>query len=172
MFKSTKITLAILSLGTFLFVVVVSFGLYHIHREGKLAQEFLNMAAQVEKKEALSQSLHDLKNSSSGDITAFEKITLNEGGLVIAIEKIEGAAHALGLDLKINSVDKVGEPSPTEPQKVRFAMELSGSWVNSSMFLKAIENLPYRVMFEAVSFEKGEKNWRSNIVLSLYSFKF
>lgn len=185
MFQNSKTTLTVLSLAALFLGAVLSFAIYHIQKESRQAQELLTNAAQTEKREIAVKAIRTVQNTASIDLEAFDKIALTDSTLVLAIENIESTARALKLDVEINSVEKVGgtgsggdgasgaEPEVlpgTKPQMIRIAMDSSGSWSNSFLFLRTIENLPYRVVFESVSVEKRGTDWESKIIISLYIF--
>lgn len=170
-FNNSKSALIFLSITVLVLALGTAFAVHRIYSENKESSELLNEASEIEKNEILSQSLRTIENSNREDFEALDKITLTDEDLVSLIETIEDAGSALRLKTSIGSVDKVGEGSEGEHQKIRISVESSGSWTGNFSFLKAIENLPYRVMFESVSFDKLEGAWESNIVFSLYSFK-
>jgi hypothetical protein len=171
MFRNSKVALTFSSIAVLVFLTMSLFGIYHISSENRKASLLLTEVNEADKRDAQTQSIKSLQNTAQADLSALENITLTDAGLVAVIENIEGVARALRLESKITSVDKVGEATEAEPQKIRIAIDSKGSWANNLSLLNSIENLPYRVMFENATFSKTESGWQSNIVFTLHSFK-
>ena len=150
---------------TFSIVVLALLGLlgasfYQIRSSDK---QTLILAQEAEKKayEAkLLQQVKLLRNTAGADLVAFSKLVLGKDTIVPMIEKIELAGRRLGIDAEITSVEE-GENG------FRLFIEAEGDWAGAFSYLKAIENLPYRVVFERMNLDKSGLAWRLNTVIFL-----
>ena len=158
-----------------LILIILAFlgvlSIYNIREEIAISSQLLTQVEQAESKDAIVQSINGVGNSNGIDIQAFEGLALNDTSLVDMIETIEKAARSLNVEARTQSVDKIKPATEAEPQKLRVTIEGTGSWSNNLAFLKALESLPYRVMFDNVSLTKEGSTWKSTITFSLYSFK-
>lgn len=169
-FNNSKLPLIILVLISIIFLTVLILGAYNIQLKNKEASEILNLTDEVAETRVLAQSIRIMQNNAGQDLAAFDNLILSGDKLVPLIEGIEGVGRTLGLDINIVSVGKIEDKKSVEPDIIRIVMETQGSWAQTFSFLRAIENLPHRVMIEESSLLKGEIGWRLKIILSLYSF--
>ena len=93
-------------------------------------------------------------------MVVFSKVVPDKDPIVQMIEKIEPAGPRLGIDAEITSVEE-GENG------FRLFIEAEGDWAGAFSYLKAIENLPYRVVFERMNLDKSGLAWRLNTVIFL-----
>ena len=168
--NNSKLLLMALSLILIILLTIVALGIYDIKVKNKETFKLLNKADSVAETENLAQSIRVMQASAAEDITAFDNLVLVGDKLVPLIESIEEVGRELGLDTNIVSVAKIEDKKSVEPDIIRIVVETQGSWAPTLSFLRAIENLPYRVMIDESSLSKGEVDWRLRITLSLYSF--
>ena len=168
--NNSKLLLMALSLILIILLTIVALGIYDIKVKNKETFKLLNKADSVAETENLAQSIRVIQASAAEDIAAFDNLVLVDDKLVPLIESIEEVGRELGLDTNIVSVAKIEDKKSVEPDIIRIVVETQGSWAPTLSFLRAIENLPYRVMIDESSLSKGEVDWRLRITLSLYSF--
>jgi len=168
--NNSKLLLMALSLILIILLTIVALGIYDIKVKNKETFKLLNKADSVAETENLAQSIRVIQASAAEDIAAFDNLVLVDDKLVPLIESIEETGRELGLDTNIVSVAKIEDKKSVEPDIIRIVVETQGSWAPTLSFLRAIENLPYRVMIDESSLSKGEVDWRLRITLSLYSF--
>ncbi len=170
-FKNTRLRLIVLSVIALLLLGFLGFDLYNIRAKNDTTSKLLTLADQEAEEKILVQSIRLIQNNAREDIEAFEGIVLSDDGVVRMIESVERAGQSLGLETEIISVEKTGEETLDNPQKIRLVIESNGLWAATFSYLRAIESLPHRVMIEKVDFSKGKDVWHSRIALSLYLFK-
>ena len=168
--KSSKPFLVTLSLISLVFLLVLVFGIYDIKAKNKKILELLSEADSASETGELAQSIKTTQTNAGGDLDAFDKLVLTSGKLVPLIESIETAGRGLGLETKIVSVGKIEDKKQGEPSLIRLVLETQGAWAQTLAFLRAIENLPYRVMIDESSLLEVDVNWRLRITLALHSF--
>lgn len=169
-FKNSKLILTVASFVFFALSAVIIFGIYDIKAKNKKTSELLNEADRLAEAENLTQSIKMIQASVAADLTALDNLVLVNDKLVPLIESVEEAGQELGLDTDIISVEKIVDKKSVEPDIIRIVTETRGPWAPTLSFLRAIESLPHRVTISDASFSKVETNWRSRIVLTLYSF--
>ena len=168
---SSKLKLTFLSLVALVLLGLGMWAFFIIQSENRETSRLLNEVSQAVENESKIKSIEQVRNTASADIEMFESFILTDDRIVSAIEKIESAGRALGLETEIVSVDNVSNEVEENPQKIHLVVEAEGSWSESFSFLKAVENLPYKISLEDVSLVKTSTAWQSKITLSLYSFK-
>ena len=167
----TKIRLILLSLVSLALVALLVLDFYQIRAKNEETSRLTNLLDKGESMEILTQAIRNLQNNSWVEFETFQQLTLTNDSLVPLIESLENTGRSLGLTTKIISINKSGDPEAPEPQKIQMVVESSGTWRGTFLFLKAIESVPYRVMFEGVELAQSTGLWRARVTLSLYAFK-
>ncbi len=168
--NNSKFFLIVLSLISLILFAVLSFGIYSIQAKNRETSQLLNAVDSATEESMLVRSIKAIQNNADKDLAAFDKLVFSGDKLVPLIEKIEETGRVLGLDTNILSVGKIEDKKAIEPNIVRITMETQGSWAPTLSFLRAMENLPYRVMIDESSFVREETVWRLKITLALHSF--
>lgn len=168
--KNSKLFLITLSLIFLVFLAVAIFGFFDIKAKNKKISELLNEADRVSETGDLAQSIRTIQMNAEKDLVTLDKLVLTNNKLVPLIESIEEAGQELGLETKIISVGKVEDKKSLGPSTIRITLETQGPWAPTLSFLRAIENLPLRVIIDESSFSKVDVYWRLRITLALHSF--
>ncbi len=168
--SSTKIVLGLVTLIALGLAGLLVWGVYTIRVQSIETQQLSSVIEEASRKEVLVQSIRTLQNSASLDLAAFENLDLSGEGLVDVIEGLEETGRALELETEILSVAEA-KKTASEPLKIKIVVEVIGSWESAFLFLKAIESLPNRVMFEEVNLFRVEEGWSQRVSFFLYSFK-
>lgn len=169
MIKNSKIKAAVLALVAIALIVLVVIDIFNIKSKNEETSALLIVADESVKEKILVQSAREFMNNAKGEILAFEGFVLSDEDLVATIEKIENAGERLGLEANIASVEKMSDGGKTS--NVSFIVETEGGWNGTFAYLKALEALPNRVIFDEVHLRKEEGIWVSRIGISLYNFK-
>lgn len=167
--SSSKRTLRSVSLVALLLLLVNSYVAYRLYDGSNEIRALVISAGEVDKKELLAGSIRTIQNMAAEELSVFEKFTLTDNELVAVIEDIEGVGQNLGLEIDIKAVDKEGEGSKNM-QKIRITLSSRGAWPASTLFFRALENLPYLVTFESVSLDKRLNLWEGEFALILSTF--
>ena len=166
--RNSTVTAILLSVGALALVALLVLSIYYIRVENKKTAELLHAIDTSEAQGLLLQSVRALKSSAGREIEAFEKLVLSADNIVPVIETLEQSGRGLGLDTAITSVteEKLGEMAV-----MRLSIQSEGEWVEHFSFLRAVESLPYRVIFEEVSFIRSGTTWESRFSILLPLFK-
>ncbi|MEX2013732.1 MAG: hypothetical protein WD896_00050 [Parcubacteria group bacterium] len=167
---SSKLLLTMLSLFALVLLAVLVLGVYDIQRKNKEASALLHLADKATRTRVLAQSIEAAQENASGDLAAFDSLTLSSDKLVPLIDSIEAAGRMLNLDTDIVSVDRTEGKGSSEPDIIHIVIEAQGPWAQALSFLRAIESLPHRVVIEGSNLARAEVGWRLRVALSLYSF--
>lgn len=157
--------LALTALGLMALLVFSFYQIFSMNRE---TARLMALAETTEKEKELAKTISNLRENANADIAAFESLGLSTEKLVPTIESIEAAGRALGLDTEITSVKREGKEG-SALQVIKISLDSSGPWKGNFSLLKALENLPQRVIVESARLSQTESAWRSEIVLSLQS---
>lgn len=170
-FNNSRLSLSVLSLILAVLIAGAVFIVYNIKFTNTGTTRLLNEAKSVAEARNLSQSILLVQKEAAEDLADFNKIVLTGDKLVFLIEDVEKTGRALGLETNIISVGNAEENNAAEPEIIRMVIETQGAWAPTLAFLRAMENLPHRVMIDESSLSKVDNAWHFKIVLSLYSFK-
>lgn len=160
---------------------VLGYEIYAINYENI---ETAALASQVADNAKGTQIVGDLKAiqmNDTAELNFLQSLAVSKSTLVPFLELVEKTGSALNLKTKIStvSVDQ-GKTASTTANKLHVTLSTEGDWANSFGFVHALENLPYRVMIDQISLatdltegtvSAAKPVWRSNIILSLYSFE-
>ncbi len=164
-FLIVSFIVAITLLATLIFVV------YSIRSKNRQASELLNTADRIAEATVLADSIDNIKAEAGSDLEALEDLTLSSDKLIVFIESIEDVGRQLKLDMNISSVERVEDKKATEPSVFRMVLDARGSWLSTFAFLRALENLPYRVMVDEINLSRVEIGWQAKVILSIHSFE-
>lgn len=170
--KSSKPILILLLIIFAALIAVLVFGILDIRTKNTEISRIVNEADQAAENERLIQSIKELQSEAAENLEAFGEAVFMDDKLVPLIETIEGLGRSLGLETRIASVSEVEDKKSAEPKIIKITIEATdGSWSSVFSFLRAIENLPHRVMVEDAGLSKEGDDWRLRLAISLYSFK-
>jgi hypothetical protein len=169
--KNTKYLLLSLSLIALVLLGALVYGTYRINGYVIKTEEMLRLADESVQADILAHALRVLQNESSQELTALEDFTLSESELVLFVENVEATGRELALETEIASIIKTEDKKGIEPTIIKLTVETTGSWSNSVTFLRAIENMPYRLIIDEASLDKEEQHWRTRVVMSVHLFK-
>lgn len=169
--SGSKTILILLFLVFAVLLATLVFGLYDMRTKNAGISRVINEADQAAETERLIQSIKELQASNSEDLEAFETIVFTSDKLVPLIESIEEAGDKLGLETKIASVSEIEDKKSAEPRLIRIVIEASeGSWGSTLSFLRAVENLPHRIMVEESNLSKEGDSWHLRMTISIHTF--
>ena len=169
--NGSKPVLILLVVVLAILLAALVFGLYDIKTKNIEISRVINEVDQAAETEGLIQSIKEIQNSASEDLEIFETIVFTSDKLVPLIEAIEEAGNKLGLETKIASVSEIEDKKSDEPKLIRMVIETSGgSWAATLSFLRAVENLPHRVMVEETNLSKEGESWRLRMTISIHAF--
>ncbi len=161
--------LLFLVLGALIGVLV--FGIYDIKKKNAEVSRIVNETDLKSQNEKIIESIKTLRENNTADLLAFEAIVFTNDQLVPLIESIEGVGRALGLVTKIVSVSELDDKKTSEPKLIKISIETTkGSWSSTLAFLKAMENLPHRVLIDETALSKEGTDWRLRMTVSLHAF--
>ncbi len=157
----TVICLNLVALGALGFL---GFKLYDDANQVIIAYQELHAAARgKEDLKALTETLEGTVESRATLTAAW----LRSEGLILFIEKLEGLARTAGIELKLD------EPKATigEEPRLNLAFAGSGSFAGLHHFLVLLENLPYRLEWQTLSWSSNSGiTWSGNFTLAIVSY--
>lgn len=169
--KSSQTIPIFLAIALLVLIGILVFGIYDIKIKNAEVSRILNETGQTAQNEKLIDSIKALQENNAEDIQTLETIVFTSNKLVPLIEDVEGVGRTLGLETKIASVSEFNDKSTTGPKLIRIAIETTkGSWSGTLAFLKAIENLPHRVLIDEAVLSKEDKSWRLRMTISIHIF--
>ncbi|PIP55798.1 MAG: hypothetical protein COX06_01335 [Candidatus Zambryskibacteria bacterium CG22_combo_CG10-13_8_21_14_all_42_17] len=168
--NNSKFSLTVLILIAAALFTVLILGAYNIYSKNEKSKELLNSVNQTAETRTLDRSIKSVQNNAAKDLITLNNFIFSDDKLVSLIESIEGAGQAFGIDASIVSVGKIENKDNIGSSMVRIIIDTQGHWSGTLAFVRAIENLPYRVMIDESSLFRNEDGWRSRIVLSLHIF--
>jgi hypothetical protein len=149
---------------------LLSFNIYRVYSQNRATAQFLEEANQKAIEDNLISSVRKLKAGAAPDIEAFETLVFTSDKIIEAIEKLELLGRSLTVEVEITHVEEVEKLPDTDGKGLRVALNAQGSWAGLFTWLKALESLPYRVMFDQVNFSKQEGGWRVTAVMFIPTF--
>ena len=169
-FKDSKFILLLL-VFIFLFLLALgTLGLYQTMAKSKQSMNLLVEANRIARERDSAQLIKIVQNETAEDLVSFNKIILSREKLVPFIDNIEELGRKLNLKADTLSVGNSGNQQSPGPEVITLTIESEGSWGSTITFIKAIENLPQRVIIKSVDLSKSESGWRLKITFSLYLF--
>lgn len=144
---------------------------FDIQATNHKTSELLNTMERISEEEAIIQSARFARSNAAEDIKAFEGLIFKGDKLVPFIEGLEEAGRGLSLETKILSVSKIEDRKAPIPYTIRIIMEVGGSWSGTFSFLRAIENIPNRIVVDDVQTVKDGNGWRTKITFLIYAFE-
>ena len=166
----TKSLIAILSLILVILVAVIVLGIYDMRAKNKETSRLLNLADEAAQIEVTAQSIRATQNDAGLDLETFDSLILSSDRLVTLIEDVEDVGRRLDLGIETLSVVEVNDSGSKGSRTVRIVMETDGSWSSTLSFIRAVENLPHRVLIDETSLTKKEDGWNLRMAFSLYLF--
>ncbi len=161
----TKTILISLFLLASVLLIVLIYGLYKIRTQSEQVVNLESRAVSLGQMDNVAQSVRFIKNSSGRDLSSLDGLIISQKKVVSFIEMIERLGGNMGLETHTLSVN-------TDEATVRIALETDGSWARSMDFIRALENLPYKVVLDetttASNFES--EGWHTNITMILPIF--
>ena len=170
MIKNSKILLVISVIMALVLLALFASSIWIIREKNQESSELLYEVDRRAEVETLVQEVDRAELDASNELATLENLSLSSTKLVPLIDSIEGVGQSLGLDVKIESVDRVEDKQSGGPAVFRIITGATGSWRANYSYLHALESLPTRTMVESVSLSLSEDGWQSRIILSVHSF--
>jgi len=177
LYISLSITVALLVLYVFLFI--------SLKNDVSLANQILSEAlASSKNAEKLLQTEKVVKES--GDLVVdIDKhiISKDDKGLAIFLNILESSGPKLGVDVHIATLAEVEQVNtPSLFRTLKISVNLQGSWKAIFAYLKVVEDIPYKINIDKVSYSKTLSNtkdkgivdnglWSGTIDFTVLSFK-
>ena len=163
---ATKKTLISLISLLVILVGLALFGLYKIQSMDKSVFELENQLSSLSQVDSITQFIRSARNNAQPDLLNLEEIVMTRPKLVSLIETLEGLGQSLSLETTIISVN-------TDKTTIHMVVETEGGFVRSVDFLRALENLPHRVVIVETSLSASPslpRTWstRSSIALPFF----
>ncbi len=154
MSKVTK-KLFVLSLVIFITsICALSFFLYRIHVQGDRLEEQVKILNENNSKESAYIKLKRLvKETESEREILSSSFFKEEGDSIVFLGEIEKLASELGLELKINSLDKVSDEEKKQ-EFIRTSIIYLGNKESVFNFSKLMEVAPYHSVVESLDLNK------------------
>jgi len=179
---ATKKKIIILSIFVVVLIVLYYFLVINILQKGK---EIYTLSQKIRETEAKKEYLLSMKENlslSKDKAIQLENYILKVGGEVEFIKKIEDMALSgnVKAEIKTAKIEEVSSDSSTIAENFRVGLDAIGSWNDVIYFLTLIENLPFRITINSVSFDKfsdyeikGQKvsQWLLNLDFSVIKQK-
>ena len=165
--KFAIITLSILAL---VLLGALSLGFWIVRGKNQEMSELQNLAQLAEEADNLSNLVRSISSTHASELETLEQIILRKDRVVLLIESVEQAANSLGIIAEITSVNEKAEEG-NKLSVIEMNIDANGTWSQNLAFLKALESLPYRVMFGRTDIKSAEEGgWTSSITLSVHAF--
>lgn len=148
------------SIITLVLAALLGLSWYQIKDQNREAAELMLEVNRRAAESELLQKVKILRNTAKSDLESFDKLALDKESIVPMIERFESAGRSLNLDTKISIAEEV-------EGGIRLSLESEGDWRGIFSNLKAIESMPYRVVFEKVNLSKSGANWRLFVTIFL-----
>jgi hypothetical protein len=168
--KNSRTLLIVSSIIVLSLCGLLSFNIYRVYSQNRATSLLLEEANQNATEDNLVSSVKKLKMGAAEEIEAFEKLVFTSDKIIEAIEELEFLGRSLNVKVEVTHVEEVEKIPETEGKGLRVALNADGSWSGLFTWLKALESLPYRVMFDQVNFTKTELGWRVTVVMFIPTF--
>lgn len=161
----TKTILISLCLLTLVLLAVLVYGLYKIRVQSEEVVSLESQAESLGQMDNVAQSVRSIKNSSGTDLAGLDNLIVSQKKVVSFIEMIESLGGSMGLETHTLSVN-------TDETTVRIALETDGPWARSMGFIRALENLPYKITLDETTMASNleSEEWHTNITIILPFF--
>jgi Tfp pilus assembly protein PilO len=174
----TKNIAVVLGISTAV-ILIACYGLYYLTK--KKVESTKTLEAQVQEyteSEDKDRALKALLTESEPNITELQSRIVAADGTVSFIEAVESLARHQNILLKVKSVNV--EPYPTQKElfeQLKLEISMEGSWENCYTFASVVENLPYKIRVQNVSFVrqgeavKGASPWAGAMSIVVLKYK-
>lgn len=173
MIKNSKILLgAVLTV----FILLLIFWAFLFRSIGGLSEEIGLIKGRIMTLDLELKNLKVLENFLSDTAPQREEISggfVSENELIDFIEDLEGAGGNVGTEVKVESATFSGDKEASVPS---FRLQASGSFDSLFKLMLVLENLPYEIDFEDLSFTKSSadgktSSWNGVFIIKLLSYE-
>ncbi len=168
--RNSKVVLLLSSVMVLGLTLLFSFGLYRIASQHRKANELAGPSLGEMTRQTSFQSLRAIQNISRGDVAILEKAVVSQDKTVAVLESLERAGRSLGTEVKITSVERVESLGTPATGGLKVDLDSRGTWSKNFALLRAVESLPYRVIFKEVSLVKEGSSWVLGLSILLPTF--
>ncbi len=122
----------------------------------------------TEKRLNNARSLNNLLKNTEKDAEKISAVFLDSKNIVKFVEGLESLSRKSGVSLVIKSATLPGEK---EAEKPKLSFRTKGSFRDLFQHLVLLENIPYQIRFDKVSFTRLEKeNWQIDFEITILSY--
>ncbi len=118
-----------------------------------------------------AKNIEQVRLTYKEEVSIIDEVVLTRADLVAFIERLEKVGRDIGLSISISSITNDSKNvSITNPEIVRVTIEARGSWASNLLFVKLLENLPYKYNIDRLDLLSDGKEWRTNSTLRLTTY--